>query len=82
MSLAVHDLQQAIVEGKESKTQLLRKTKLIAAKLNLKDVEEWVDLELHRISQRKEAPRILRGYFTRPVNAATSRETKIQPLRT
>ena len=46
MSSAVQDLQKAIVEGKESLTQLLRKTKLIAAKLNLKDVEEWVDLEL------------------------------------
>jgi hypothetical protein len=47
MSSAVHNLQQAIVDGKTSITQLLRQTKLIAAKLDLSDVEQWVDLELN-----------------------------------
>jgi hypothetical protein len=47
MSSAVHNLQQAIVDGKTPVTHLLRQTKLIAAKLDLSDVEEWVDLELN-----------------------------------
>ncbi|HSY16677.1 MAG TPA: hypothetical protein VK815_00010 [Candidatus Acidoferrales bacterium] len=47
MSSAIHNLQMAIVDGKQSITQLLRQTKLIAAKLSLPDVEEWVDLELN-----------------------------------
>ena len=46
MSSAVHDMQVAILEGKQSLTQLLRRTKLIAASLNLADVEKWVDYEL------------------------------------
>lgn len=47
MSSAVNDLQRAIVDGQQSLTQLLRKTKLIAAKLGLDDIEKWVDLELN-----------------------------------
>jgi hypothetical protein len=47
MSSAVHNLQQAIVDGKTSITQLLRQTKLIAAKLDLCDVKQWVDIELN-----------------------------------
>jgi hypothetical protein len=47
MSSAVHNLQKAILAGNQSLTQLLRQTKLIAAKLNLGDVEAWVDLELN-----------------------------------
>jgi hypothetical protein len=46
MGSAIHNLQVAIVDGQQSITQLLRHTKLIAAKLNLSDIEEWVDLEL------------------------------------
>lgn len=56
MSSAVQSLQLAIVEGKQSLTQLLRHTKLIAAKLNLQDVEEWVDLELNGYPQGKNRP--------------------------
>ena len=56
MSSAIHNLQVAIVEGKQSLTQLLRHTKLIAAKLNLRDVEEWVDLELNGYPSDKEHP--------------------------
>ena len=47
MSSAVHSLQKAILEGKKSLTQMLRETKLIAAKLSLSDVEQWVDFELN-----------------------------------
>lgn len=47
MSSAVNELQRAIVDGQQSLTQLLRKTKLIAAKLGLDDIEKWVDLELN-----------------------------------
>ena len=57
MSSAVHDLQKAILDGKESLTQLLRKTKLIAAKLNLQDVEQWVDFELNGYPQGTEPPK-------------------------
>jgi len=46
MSSAVHNLQKAILDESQSITNLLRQAKLIAAKLDLKDVGEWVDLEL------------------------------------
>src|ERR1035437_2899452 len=54
MSSAVHNLQKAIVEGKVPLMQLLRHTKLIAANLNLADVEEWVELELNGYPEGKE----------------------------
>jgi len=63
MSSAVHNLQKAIVGGKESLTQLLRQTKLIAAKLNLDDVEKWVDLELNGYPKGTEPPEY-RNYCT------------------
>jgi hypothetical protein len=56
MSSAVHNLQMATVEGKQPLAQLLRQTKLIAAKLSLRDVEEWVDLELDGYPSDKELP--------------------------
>ena len=56
MSSAVHNLQQAIVDGKTSITQLLRQTKLIAAKLNLSDVEAWVDRELNGYGDGTDPP--------------------------
>ncbi len=46
MNSAVHNLQKAILDQNQSLTQLLRQTKLIASKLNLEDVEKWVDCEL------------------------------------
>jgi len=56
MSSAVHNLQKAILSGKQSLTQLLRQAKLIAAKLNLEDLEKWVDLELNGYSDNTEPP--------------------------
>jgi hypothetical protein len=56
MSSAVHSLQQAICEGTQSLTQLLRQTKLIAAKLSLADVEKWVDYELKGYPNDVEPP--------------------------
>ncbi|EEF59767.1 hypothetical protein [Pedosphaera parvula] len=56
MGSAVHNLQMTIVEGKQSLTQLLRQTKLIAAKLNLEDVERWVDMELDGYPANTETP--------------------------
>lgn len=47
MSSAIHTLQKAILDPNQSLTQLLRQTKLIAAKLNLVDIEKWTDLELN-----------------------------------
>jgi hypothetical protein len=46
MSSAIQNLQKAILDPNQSLTQLLRQTKLIAAKLNLAEVERWVDCEL------------------------------------
>lgn len=57
MSSAVNDLQRAIVDGQQSLTQLLRKTKLIAAKLGLEDVEKWADSELNGYSENSELPK-------------------------
>jgi hypothetical protein len=56
MSSAVHNLQKVILAGNQSLTQLLRQTKLIAAKLGLEDVEAWVDLELNGYSNEVEPP--------------------------
>jgi hypothetical protein len=56
MSSVVHDLQKAIVEGKESLTQLLRKTKLIAAKLTVEDVAKWADCELKGYPETEKLP--------------------------
>src|SRR5277367_2106769 len=56
MSSAIHNLQVAIVEGKQSLTQLLRQAKLISAKLNLGDVGHWVDLELGGYPKDAELP--------------------------
>ena len=56
MSSAVHNLQKAIVAGNQSLTQLLRQTKLIAAKLGVEDVERWVDSELQGYSKDTDPP--------------------------
>src|SRR6185369_13555887 len=56
MSSAVHGLQQAILAGEQPLTRLLRQTKLIAAKLNLEDVERWADTELAGFAEDTEPP--------------------------
>jgi hypothetical protein len=56
MSSTVHDLQQAILDGQQPLTQFLRQTKLIAAKLNLEQVERWVELELAGFAEDAEPP--------------------------
>lgn len=63
MSSAVHSLQKAILDPNQSLTQLLRQTKLITAKLGVKDVEQWVDYELNGYP-REVAPPAYRVYFT------------------
>jgi hypothetical protein len=57
MSSAIHNLQKAILDGKQSVTQLLRHAKLIAAKLNVEDVERWVDWELNGYPDGVEPPK-------------------------
>ena len=57
MGSAVLNLQKAIVQGNQSLTQLLQQTKLIAAKLNLADVETWVDYELKGYPKGIELPK-------------------------
>jgi hypothetical protein len=56
MSSTANDLQRAILEGKQSLAQLLRQTKLVAAKLRLTDVGQWVDLELTGFPEDAEPP--------------------------
>jgi hypothetical protein len=56
MRSAAPDLAVAIVEGMHSLTQLLRQTKIIAAKLDLKEVEQWVGLELTGYAADVELP--------------------------
>src|SRR5260221_14153112 len=57
MSLsAVANLQKSILENRQSLTQMLRETKVIAAKLNLEDVEHWVDYELNGYPSEVEPP--------------------------
>jgi hypothetical protein len=72
MSSAVHNLQMAIVDGKKPITQLLRQTKLIAAKLNLSDVEEWVDFELNGYPDTKQPPEYRRITTSRLMLERTS----------
>jgi len=56
MSSAVRDFQKTIVDGRYSLTQLLRQTKVIAAKLNLEQVVRWVALELAGFAEDAELP--------------------------
>lgn len=56
MSSSVENLQKAIVQGNQSLSQLLRQTKLIAAKLGLQVVEKWADLELNGYFAHTDVP--------------------------
>ena len=64
VSASVHDLRDAITSGKKSLTELLRQTKWVAAKLNMEEVEQWVDLELNGYAESAEPPGY-RKVFTR-----------------
>src|ERR1043166_7010701 len=46
MASLVGGLQRDILDSKKSVTEILRTTKLISAKLGLRDISEWVDAEL------------------------------------
>src|SRR5512141_1667939 len=56
MSLAVHDLEAAILEGKQPIAELLKKAKALASELGLAEFEAWVDLELTGYPHGKERP--------------------------
>ena len=56
MGSALLNLQRAILAGQPSLTQLLRQTKLIAARLTLDDVEHWLDQELAGYVRTSEPP--------------------------
>jgi hypothetical protein len=47
MSSAVHNLQMAISDGEQSLTQLLRRTKVIAAKLEVPDFVRCAGVSPH-----------------------------------
>jgi hypothetical protein len=66
MSSAVLNLQRDIASGQKTLTQLLRETKLIAAKLNLADVEQWVDYELEGYPKDVDPPKY-RTYYTESI---------------
>jgi hypothetical protein len=57
VSSAVHSLQKAILDPKQSLTPLFRQTKVIAAKLGLTDMEKWVDLELNGYHGNEQPPK-------------------------
>lgn len=52
----IEEIQLEAINPSSSITVLLRKVKLAAAKLNLKDVITWVDTELKGVTNAKEAP--------------------------
>jgi AbiTii len=56
MSAAVQHLPKEIAEGDQSLTQLLRRTRVIAATLNLEHMQRWVDLELTGFAEDAELP--------------------------
>lgn len=56
----IQELQQEVVDEKSSIASLLRKAKLIAAKLSLPEVEKWIDDELN--GYRDIAPKNLPEY--------------------
>ena len=56
VSASVHSLQESLTSGQPSLTQLLRQTQLIAAALNLPDIQHWVDLELNGYADDADPP--------------------------
>ena len=56
MGSALLNLRRAILSGQPTLTQLLRQTKLIAARLSLGDVEHWADQELAGYASTSEPP--------------------------
>lgn len=56
MSKIVIELQKDIIENKMDIVSILRKGKLIAAKLNLNDFSRWLDLELNGYSNYSDIP--------------------------
>jgi hypothetical protein len=63
MSSEIQSLRKAIISGHPSLTRLLRRTKWVAARLNLKDMEQWLDLELNGYGEDAEPPKY-RKVFT------------------
>jgi hypothetical protein len=70
MSSAVHNLQQEIVAGEKSATQLFRSARLIAANLGLSEVATWLDHELDGYSDTEPLPkyRFVRTESVRALN--------------
>jgi hypothetical protein len=56
VSASVHSLRLSITSGQPSLAQLLRQTQLIAARLNLPDIQHWVDLELNGYADDADPP--------------------------
>jgi len=56
VSASVHSLRESITSGQPSLSQLLRQTLLIAARLNLPDIQQWVDLELNGYADDADPP--------------------------
>jgi hypothetical protein len=56
MGSALLNLRRAVLSGQPSLTELLRQTKLIAARLALADVEHWADRELTGYTSSSEPP--------------------------
>jgi len=56
MGSLVKDFQRDIVQSSKSTVELLRTAKLIAAKLGLNDITEWVNAELNGYQSGATAP--------------------------
>jgi hypothetical protein len=56
MSPAILSRRRSIVDEEQALTALLKQTKLVASKLNLEDVERWVELELTGFEESSEPP--------------------------
>jgi hypothetical protein len=56
MSADIQNLKQAITDGQLSLAQVLLKTQVVATKLGLHCVRQWVDLELAGFAEEAEPP--------------------------
>jgi hypothetical protein len=65
MASTVRDLQKALLDGQVSLARLLGKTSLVAAKLDLDGVKEWVDMELAGFAENGTLPKYRKVFTSR-----------------
>lgn len=77
MGSGLLNLQRAVLSGQPTLTQLLRQTKLIAARLTLGDLEHWADQELVGYASTSEPPDY-RRVFTQSLEVYNAHRTAWQ----